>query len=182
MAKSSTKRKRRIKATPEQIVQIKKGVGQALEYVNKWKRQELGRLIMRPQLGSIPVCVPVKKDTYLVGKYGLTRQGDLWQVTDILNENSAYFSQRTSALVYSICSQTKHFQLGKEVLKQDSKVLHLMQELVQINYNLKNARGKKDWWRVDHYYNLCSEIEHQLKEAKLQLEKTISLAKYFKVW
>ena len=44
------------------------------------------------------------------------------------------------------------------------------------------ARRKKDHWRFDHFDIMQCAAEFELEDARNQLEKTIHLAKYFKIW
>jgi len=182
MAKSSTKRKQRIKPDPTQVEQVKQGVVNAVQYITHWQRQELISLSMNQKPGSLPVCIPVGKEAYVVGNYGLRRIGKVWQVTSTRTENKLHFSKRSTALIYLLCSQTKYPKLAAEILQQESTIIKLLEELDHFNYSLDKSKRKRDWWRVDHFTNLASNVEFKLLEARNQLEKSVDLAKYFKIW
>lgn len=182
MAKSSTKRKYRTKPAPEQVEQIETGVDRAVKYIASWQRQELLSLALSQKTGDLPVCVPIKKDTYIVGKCGLKRSGKLWEVTSPYNQESLHFSRKVTALIYLLCVQTKYPKLAKEILHHDREIIRLVEELEYYNYSLEKSKRKQDWWKVDHYTNRSSNVEFKLLEARNQLEKSIDLAKYFKIW
>lgn len=182
MAKSFTKRKSRTKAKPEQIAQIEESVFRAVEYVKEWKRREIFNMAFNPKKGELPVCVPIKKDAYLVGQHGIKRVGRIWELTDATSERVLYFTSKSTAIVYSVCYQTRYLKLAQDLKTQDYEVLQLTEDIEQMNYSIARARRKKDWWRVDHFTNLISHAEARLQEARDRLEKTINLAKYFKIW
>lgn len=182
MAKSSTKRKPRVKPDPGQLAQVKQGVVNAVQYITQWQKHELISLSMSQKPGALPVCIPVAKDTYVVGKYGLKRVGKFWQVSSTHSEHKLHFSKRSTALIYLLCIQTKYPKLASEILQQESSIIKLLEELEHYSYSLEKSKRKRDWWRVDHFTNLTSNVEFKLLEARNQLEKSIDLAKYFKIW
>jgi hypothetical protein len=182
MAKSSTKRKYRVKAALEQVEQIEKRIDQAVQYIGDWQRRELISIALNKQPKSLPICIPIKKDTFVVGQYGLKRTGKLWEVTSSTSEKILYFSRRLTGLVYLLCLQTNHFKLAKEILQYDNKILLLTEEVEIFRHSIERARRKKDWWRYDLFINLVTHVEFQLEDTKNQLEKSIVLAKYFKIW
>lgn len=182
MAKSSTKRKFRVKPDPTQVEQVKQGVVNAVQYITRWQRQELISLSMNQRPGDLPVCIPVSKDAYVVGNYGLKRVGKFWQVTSSRTERILHFSKRATALIYLLCIQTRYPKLANEILQHETAIIKLLEELDHYNYSLEKSKRKRDWWRVDHFTNLASNIEFKLLEARNQLEKSVDLAKYFKIW
>lgn len=182
MAKSSTKRKYKIKPVPEQVEQLEHSIKQAVQYINDWQRKELLSIAINKQPGSLPVCVPIKKDAYLVGSFGLKRTGRLWEVTSPSNDKVLHFSRRLSGLVYLLCLQTNYGKLAREILQHDNKVVQLLENIELFKHGLEKSRRKQDWWRYDHFTNLLSNAEFRLEDAKNQLEKSIVLAKYFKIW
>lgn len=183
MAKSSTKRKSKAKSnlTPERLAEVEQGIAQAVRYIDDWKRREIANLATKQQT-DIPICVPIKKDAYLVGKYGVKRVNKIWHVIDSVTEKEEYFSRRSSAVAYALCIQTRHIKLAKEILTHDSDVIRLSEHLDVYKLKANRARSKKDYWRVDHFNILASRAEYQLEDAKNQLEKSMDLAKYFKIW
>lgn len=180
MAKSSTKRKYKIK--PTQVRQLKQGIDQTVQYVNDWQRRELLAMALTKKAQTLPVCIPFDNNTYIVGQYGLERDNDLWLVTSSQDQQQTYFSTKLTALIYLICLQTGRHDLADTINKQDNSMINLAQELSSYKRGQKQAERKKDWWRFDYFNNLASNTEIKLSEAKNQLEKTIVLAKYFKIW
>lgn len=183
MAKSSTKRKTKVKQSlpPEQMTQLMQGVEKAVQYVDQWKKRELLNLALTAN-PTLPICVPIKKDAYLVGRFGVKKYGKIWEAIDSRSEQCYYFSCRSSAVVYTLSTQTGHAKLARDILQYDTDVLRLSEQLDLCNYKLARAQHKKDYWRVDHFYNLISRVDFRLLDAKNHLEKSMHLAKYFKIW
>lgn len=181
MAKSSTKRKSKFKANPQQLVELEQSVNQAVKYVDTWKKRELESLLLNGK-AAVPVCIPIDKNTFAVGRYGVKKTGNLWVAIDSRDYNEYTFSRRVTAVLYALCQQTGHKKIAKDILNHDDNVIKLTDQLNIFVFHKESAMRKRDYWRHDHYYNMSTDIEFRLAEAKNQLEKSIDLAKYFKVW
>jgi len=183
MAKSHTKRKSGIKpdVSPEQVKLLEKGINGAVQYIRDWKRKELVTMLTTKSKAP-PVCVAVGKEAYVVGKYGVKRHGDVWQVYNSVSETENYFSCRASAIVYSVCEQTGRFKLARELVSHDDSLLRCKQRVETYNHLKAKAKKKRDYWRFDHYYIMSNTAEFELADAKHLLEKSLNLAKYFKIW
>jgi hypothetical protein len=185
MAKSPTRKKQKAKLDSKTAVQLDQAINQAVEYVNSWKRKELINIVTGPTpRDSIPVCVPVKKDTYIIGNHGLTKTAGEWRLTEANSAKTYSFVYRSSAVVYSICSQIGKPQLAQDILERNQDIIRLQNRLEEFRYLQDKAKRKKDkdYWRLD-YYNIMSEsAEFAIVDAKNQLEKSLNLAKYFRIW
>lgn len=184
MAKSPTKRKQRVKADPTTEANVNQAINAAVNYVKSWKRNELITLASNPPKNTLPVCIPVKRDAYVIGRHGLKKDNGLWTLhTQDYNE-SHEFVYRSSAVVYSICSQTGRKKLAQEILNSNQEILRLQRRLQEFQYLFDKARRKKDkdYWRLDHYTIMMESAEFAVIDAKNELEKSINLAKYFKIW
>lgn len=181
MAKSPTRKKSKPKATPEHMAQVKQGIEKAVKYINDWKQRELHSMAMN-QRTAIPICVPISKTAYLVGRFGVKKHGNVWQVKDSRDMSEYLFGQRSTAIAYALCTQTGHIKLARELLQHDASVARLTEQLTTYVHKRTGAQRKKDYWRVDHFDIMTSTAEFQLEDAKNQLEKTLHLAKYFKIW
>ena len=181
MAKSPTRKKSKAKASPEHMAQVKFGIQQAVDYVNDWKQRELHSMAMN-QKTQIPICVPISKTAYLVGRFGVKKIGTMWQAKDSRSLLEYNFSRRTTAIVYTLCEQTGHAKLARDLLHHDTNVVKLTEQLELCVIKKDRARRKKDMWRFDHFDIMHCAAEFELEDARNQLEKTIHLAKYFKIW
>lgn len=181
MAKQSTRKKSGKKFPPEQVDEIKQSIQRAVEYVDNWKRNQLINLALAPSK-NLPIFVPVRKDAYLIGHFGLKRDNGLWEVCNTYTDETKIFNYRTSAIVYSICSQTGRVKLAQEIAKHDDKILRCKERVELFRLRKESAKKRQDYWRFDYFYIMCNSAEFELEEAKIQLEKTLNLAKYFKIW
>ena len=183
MAKYSTSknRRRKKKLTTEQLQIIEQGITATVEYVNRWKERELFAMALNPTK-ELPVCVPISKNAYLIGKFGVrkTRQG--WVAKDSGNENEFHFCKRANAVVFTLCEQTGHRKIAREIQKHDADITKLTDDLNVYNTRKLSALNKKDYWRYDYFTIKAQSVEFKLEEAKNQLEKSMKLAKYFKIW
>jgi hypothetical protein len=183
MAKSLTRKKSKVKtaALPQQVADIKQQVDRAVQYVDNWKMRELQRMATN-QKGPIPICVPIGKTAYVVGLYGVRKDGLIWTTINSRDDSTHSFSRRASAIVYTLCNQTGHKRLAKDILQHDTNVIKITEELETLSYKKSRALSKKDYWRLDHFDIMSSSAEFRLDDAKTLLEKSMHLAKYFKIW
>ena len=181
MAKSPTRKKSKAKATPEHLAQVRQGIEKAVNYINDWKKRELHSMAMN-QRTAIPICVPISKTAYLVGRFGVKKIGSVWQVTDSRDMKELLFGQRSTAVAYTLCTQTGHIKLARQLMEHDAAVARLTEQLTAYSHKRICAQRKKDYWRMDHFDIMSATAEFQLEDAKNQLEKTLHLAKYFKIW
>lgn len=184
MAKSLTKRKQRVKADPATTANVNQAIDAAVDYVKTWKRKELISLATNPPTNALPVCIPVKKDAYVIGRHGLKKDNSVWTLHTQDFRESYEFVYRSSAVVYSICSQTGRRKLAQEILTSNQEILRLQTRLTEFQYLFDKARRKKDkdYWRLDYYTIMIESAEFAVIDAKNELEKSINLAKYFKIW
>jgi len=185
MAKSPTRKKRKAKIDSETADQINQAIETAVDYVNKWKRKELINIVTSPDKSAgLPVCVPIKKNAYIIGKHGLTKDDNIWRLTEANTNQSHLFVYRSSAVVYSICTQTGKPKLAQDILKCNQDIIRLQTRLEEFKYLSDKAKRKKDkdYWRLDYYTIMTESAEFDIIDAKNQLEKSINLAKYFKIW
>jgi len=181
MAKYSTKRKFKYKAQREEIDLVEQNVNQTVNYINDWKRKELVHLALYKS-NKTPVCIPISKNSYLIGKFGMRKTESTWILTNLVEEKNYEFSKRSSAVLYAICYQVGRYKLANEIMLYDSDVLRLRDQSEILKYKLENAIAKKDHWRIDYFNILSTRASFRLQDAKNQLEKTTNLAKYFKIW
>lgn len=166
----------------EQLAQLEQGVDKAIKYVNEWKKRELFQMAANPKKGNIPICIPVGRTSYVVGQYGVIKEGEVWAAVSSVDNAKYNFSRRSTAMVYALCDQTGHKKLARSILQHDTNVIKITEELNACLHKKECASRKKDYWRVDHFYIMVTSAEFRLVEAKNQLEKSIQLAKYFKIW
>lgn len=165
--------------------QLNTAIDQAVEYVDQWKRKELFSFAINPpKSDTIPVCIPIGKNTYVIGSFGLKKNDTVWTVTSADRRVNYNFMTRSSAVVYSICVQTGRKKLAQDILDRNNDLFRLQNRLVEFQYLQAKAQKKKDkdYWRLDYYTIMAESAEFAIIDAKNQLEKSLNLAKYFKIW
>lgn len=185
MAKSRTPKKSKIKysGTPEQkqqLAEVTQAVNNAASYVKNWKLKELAT--MAESKNSAPTCIPLGRNGLLIGKLAIKPAGSEWELMEYNKDYSRFFNSQASAVAFALCKQTGRIRLAEEIIAKDSKLSELQNKMANFRYNLANAYKKKDYWRVDLFSILSENMEMQLEDAKNQLQKTLNLTKYFKIW
>jgi hypothetical protein len=66
-------------------------------------------------------------------------------------------------------------------MEKDGLIAKYQQDLNVYQYRLSSAIKKGDTWRTDLFDTLSESTKFQLEAAKLQLQKSLRLTKYFKV-
>jgi len=180
MAKPRTVKKSKVKysASTEEKQQVERAVSNAAKHVKSWKLRELEKLLKSNT--EMPVCVPVNGG-YIIGKCVLQQTDDLWQLLNYYKEPIGLFSTLASATAYAICSQSGKDRLAYEIMEKDGLIAKYQQDLNVYQYRLSSAIKKGDTWRTDLFDTLSESTKFQLEAAKLQLQKSLRLTKYFKV-
>ena len=181
MAKYSTPKKSKNKTpiTTEHYNAIEKTVNDAVTYIDHWARKEL--LALASSDVDSPLCIPISKTDYLVGKFTVKQIKDLWTVTNVNNNTEIVFSSKAAAVIYSLCEHKEQHKLAKEILKYNTDIIKLSDDLLIYLHHKKSAKIKHDTWRIDHFYIMEHSARYKLQDARNQLEKILRLAKYFKI-
>jgi len=111
----------------------------------------------------------------------ITRTNDYWSVQGIFSNTHYVFSSRTVAVIYALCECKKYSKLALEILKHDTNIIKLSEELTFYTHRIHAAKIKRDSWKIDHYSIMESSVKYKLKDAITHLEKSLNLAKYFKI-
>lgn len=168
-----------MRVTEEQCVQLEKTISNAVLYVEQWTRKEL--LAIAIDSGSLPLCIPAGNSGYLIGKFKIKQKNDTWLAQNIFNAEKMFFASRSVAVIYALCDHQGYYKLADEILKYNTKVINIIDDLLMYNHYKKSAKRNKDIWRVDHYTIMEDSAKYKLDDAKYQLEKRLHLAKYFKI-
>jgi hypothetical protein len=182
MVKSRTSKKSKIKQ--QAVLQVKAemvetAANMVSAYVKSWAKTEVERIINQEQL---PLIVPIKHGVQ-VGRYRVTKTPlDMWQLTNSFGEQMELFLDRRSAVLYSILYQIKRYAAADTILARDKKLSKVQADSQHYQHSMQQASKRRDYSAMDvlaaRYYN----TEYLLTEARDELEKTLRLNKYLKVW
>lgn len=180
MARSYSKRKSKTKKPPTDVVDlVKTQINNTVEYVRQWQKKELSKLAYN---NNNPICVSVGNNKYIVGRFGIAAHNGIWFSVDTRNDNEHHFAFKTSAVLHALCDLKGMTKLSYEIRKYDNEVLKISNDIHIYQHRMNTALKAGDYWRVDYFTTLRDTAQYKLEESKKRLQKSIDLAKYFKIW
>lgn len=172
--KSKTKK---LKATPYQVAQVETATELASELIKHWARDEANRI-----LSAEPVIVQFKGG-YKVGKFTVTNQSLAhWIVTDQFGDKKIDFAEKRAAVLYCILFQLNKYNQAQNLLAQDQTYAKLHNDFIYYEHCIRRAAKRKDMFTVDVTVARREDTKHKLEIAKNDLQKTLTRAKYIKIW
>jgi hypothetical protein len=153
-------------------------VGFFIEYFENWSRKELADLLIKhPGL-----CVSLGKNQYRVGHYKIVRLNNMWRVLMHGDEVDGDFYDRASAVFYCMYMGGTNVSRAINIKGLDARVCKLIVDLERYEHTYNQSCKKKDWFRADLAKTRIKETKINLSYAQEELKKTLSAAKYNKVW
>lgn len=148
------------------------------KYVKTWARKEVVQLI---HSNRVPVLLPTRNGI-LVGKYLIVKLNGMWELRNDYNERLQVFYDKRSAVLYSIMYGRNWFKSASEILTKDNILGKLEVELTYYTASMKRAVSSKNYSKVDILASRYYDAVEAVKTAKNDLEKTLKLNKYLKIW
>lgn len=182
MAKSRTAKKSKIKKQAE--ILAKAETVQALaelvsSYVKSWARTEAQRII---QTDPIPVIIPIRNG-YQVGKHQAIKEPNtVWILYNNHKEPMEKFVDVRSAVAYSILYQLKRYKPADSILLADYKLSKLEADFQHYSKCMLAASKRRDYATIDILAARYYDAQFLLPLARIELEKTLRMNKYLKVW
>jgi hypothetical protein len=175
MAKSRTKRNNRI--PKPQIEEVVEATEAASVYIGVWTKLETQRL-----LKSEPIIVQTNWG-FRVGKYSVKNVGNSWHAFNEWGEFVNPFSNKKSAIYWSLLQAMGRLTHSKKLLEQDRWFDKCEQDRLHYTHKRRRAIQQKDFFKVDVCDARLSKNQSLLETAKDDLEKTLNSAKYLKgIW
>jgi hypothetical protein len=166
----------------ERIEKIAAGqalVGFFIDYLETWSRRELTELLSK----NPGLCANLGKNQYRVGRFKIVRLSNgMWQVLAYGNESEGDFYDRASAVFYCMYMGGSNVARAINIKDLDAQVCKLIVDLERYEYTYNRSCKKKDWFRADLAKTRIRETKISLNYAQEELKKTLSAAKYNKVW
>lgn len=147
------------------------------QYVKKWTKDEIQRLIRANKLPLIPVG-----DGLQIGRHRIKPRNKRWDLCNDFFEVLETFTNKKSAVLYSIMHQTHRFKSADEILAKDKKLSKLETDFQHYDYSMRRAAIRKDYAHIDVIASRYYDTKIVLEEARNDLEKTLRMNKYLKVW
>lgn len=181
MAKYFTVKKQKNKSliTKKQVAQIDATINSTVAYIEKWTKKEF--LSMVTQTSLTPICVLVSDSEYLISKFKIKLINGTWVACHLFNSNRYIFSSRSIAVIYVICEHRGYYKLAEEILRHNTSMLNIIEDLKIYSYRKNAAAQKNDSWQFAHYAIMEDSAKYKLEDTKKLLEKSLNLAKYFKI-
>ncbi len=148
-------------------------------FLDHWTKQEIENLGCNESL----LCLELQNGVYRIGKYFLAHQdSDLWQVNNEHGEYVHKFYSKQAAVFYCLYDTRHKYNQARELLFGDQRLFSLKTQIDQYYVLLKKAIERKDEWRQDLYLARLSHTRPLFADARDRLQKTITYAKYSKIW
>lgn len=148
----------------------KPGTNSNLERVADWTKKELEELQRNTKL---PICVPLQSGDYLVATYKVEKISSVcWRVEEL------EFVDKRSAIFYCALMHLARVNDANELYEIDYKVGKLDLDKSAFRVRLDKAHESGDSFKIDLYSSRFDETKQKLVQAKQELEKSISRAKY----
>jgi len=182
MAKSRTAKKSKIKRQAELLAKaetVQTLTDLVSAYVKSWARTEAQRIAHH---NPVPVIMPVKNG-YQVGKHQVLKEPNaVWALYNIHKELMEQFLDVRSAVAYSILYQIKRFRSADNVLMADNKLSKLEADFQHYSRCMQAAVKRRDYITIDILASRYYDTQFLLPQARTELEKTLRMNKYLKVW
>jgi hypothetical protein len=150
----------------------------ATTYIKRWTQQQLNKYAKQP------VVIPINNHGFLVGHYKIQKSKEslLWSVQHHNGDVVKNFNNKQSAIYYCLCDIKRYYNLARDISNNDTLVYRAQSNMLCTIKTIDRARKKKDYFKVDVLNNKLIEHQLQFDTAKSLLEKSLRLAKYYKIW
>ena len=157
-------------------------VNQAVSYLRNWTREELVSFVSASTNGrTTPLIAQINKNSYIVGNYAIAKTGPSnWKVIYKYSDSEYHFSNKLSAVLFSVYQQTGQINSADTVLLRDENVSRLSIKAEHYLHRYKQAVKKKNIHKIDLFLIRYQETMLKLDASKRLLEKTLKSAKYIK--
>lgn len=154
-------------------------VNLAIDRVDKWARKEL-EIIRHSK--DIPFCIPLTPNKWAVGSFEIHHQSPTAFVV-IQGDNLIHtFYSKQAAIFYTVFSKLHYYKMADKLLSKDQKVGKCYNDLEFYSKKLKNHKVSKNDFKYQLYYSRYLEAKSLFNLSIEDLEKTLNLAKYYKIW
>ena len=185
MGASHTTKKRRKKHNPQlaERATFQAAVETTAEIMarllEKFTREELTRLSASREF----VCVDLARNLYRVGRFNLQKVSTTcWIVKDSNGRVIHEFYNCQAAVFYCLYESRSSFKRANEFLQTDIDLGRTHHEVNEYLAHLRTAVKNKDSFKQDLYLARLSWVKPRLEQLESNLQKSITSAKYSKVW
>lgn len=180
MGASSTKRKldnsNNTTLTKTQCDQL---IDYTAQYITKWTQIELKNYSRNSR---IPLCWPIPGGGFHIGPERVLPESGYWRRYTADGTSAQLFFEKKSAIFYTLIVQLGYLQTAEGILKYDTDILKLENDIIFYNRGLERAIKNKDCDRIHIFASRLDLAVSQLKTSRRYLQKIFKTTKYLKVW
>jgi hypothetical protein len=149
----------------------------AISKVDHWARTEFNNLRYEPKF---PVCLQISNKNWIVGTHTITHLAQhKYTVTN--NDKIVHtFYSKQAAIFYAVFTYCKHYKTADKLLLND-KILAKTNDDLEF-YSKKLSKKTTDYFKRDLWFIRYTDAKTRYISAREELEKTLTSAKYNKVW
>lgn len=167
--------------TAESLIKEKIGkfvVDFAVTQVNQWAKQELNYI---RHVLDYPVVVPVNDHYWVIGNYHIKHLGSHRYRVTLDNKEIHTFYSKKAAVFYVVLTKVQSYNAADKIINDDRLVAKYHDELELYGSKLVNNK-KADSFKFQLWQTRYFEAKAQFAAAKIELEKRLNSAKYYKIW
>jgi len=147
--------------------------------IDHWTQDELDRMCH----GGDMVFIDLGQNYYRVGRYNLRKlNAQCWRVTDMTHHWIHDFFNKQAAVFFCMFETKQHYAASYKILHADQRLGRMHESMLYYTMKLKKADQTGDSWRKDLYLARISGVKPQYEAEETNLQKTLTHAKYSKVW
>jgi hypothetical protein len=154
-------------------------VEQAIKHIESWAAQELKFITYKLKR---PICVPIGKNSWLVGHYRITKNKkklfSVYSGDNLINK----FSNKQAAFLFASMDKLQQYELSRRIMNSDKDYSRLSEEIFILLAKQKRYIKTSNFLKLSLINAKLSDIKLKLLCAKKDLEKNLIRAKYVKVW
>jgi hypothetical protein len=185
MGASHTTKKRRKKHNPQlaERAAFQAAVETTAELMarllEKFTREELAKLASSKEF----ICVDLARNLYRVGRFNLQKVSQsCWIVKDSNGRVIHNFFNCQAAVFYCLYESRQAYKRASEFLQTDIELGRTHHQVNEYLAHLRTAVKNKDCFKQDLYTARLSWAKPKLELLESNLQKSITSAKYSKVW
>lgn len=149
-------------------------------YIADWTKKELNSIRATSRK---PVCIPYGDHGFIIDHFKLERiDNDCWRLHDRNDEVIHDFTSRIAGVMYCLLEKTGQYAYSTQLKNLDATLSRAEIDLIHYRSSVKRAKDKKDWEAVQSWTTRIDTTNGKLVHLRFQLEKTLRMAKYNKLW
>ena len=151
----------------------------AVRDIKTWAKKELNFL---RQQTKYPVILSTDNKLIIVGYYTIEIKDEHSNLVFYEKNQIHSFYSKKAALLYCLYEKFKQLNKSLEILYLDKKVSQMYNDMHFYADKLSNKSLRIDEFKKQLYYSRYYDAKIKYQTYKRELEKTITNAKYIKIW